>query len=197
MEENKNTLPLEMEIENLRQKLKSSNRETVEECERLRAEIQRLYFQLARITRPGRYAEKRRKIKSYGQENKTITPEVIPPDLDVNEYLNHKEEAAAARDNNQYNQASDDSCVTVPPGEKTGINTSDSCNALVPVIPEPVVHLRNNISAKCKSIPRSLRERDATIEERFAMVAERMQERRHQWLENQEKKRPWWRRHPR
>lgn len=182
MKKKGNVLPLDREIQTLRFKIKSSNRETVEECERLRAEIQRLYFDLARATRPGRHASKRGKIKEQKKKNnKPITPEVIPPDLDLNEYLNAKEEVAAGNDKESSNGA-------LIPSEKV-----KASNTLVPSLPETVIHPDAlNVSNPCNSLSRNLRERDKTIEERFAIVAKRMQERRRQWLESQQKKRPWW-----
>lgn len=181
MGENKNILPLEMEIESLRQKVKDSNNEIVEECERLRSEIQNLYFQIARTTRPGRYAEKRNRIKNRQKENQTVTPEVIPPDLDVSEYLKTQKEVAAGKEEQYRND------IYTPAPHSDG--------ALVPLLSENTVSPGPvNVSINYKPALQTLRERDKTIEERFARVAKRMQERRRQWLESQEKKRPWWRR---
>ncbi len=188
MPKKQDLLPLEMEINALRQKIKSSNHETVEECERLRNEIQELYFRLARTTRPGRYAGKRR--KTYNRDRgKSITPEVIPPDLDLSEYLNYDKETAATTD--KEDSGDNNTSHSIP--ENSSINKDQLVPVSAPASWEPEIIQPNSgsITDNLREIAAS-RDRNKTIEERFAIVAKRMEERRRLWQENQQKKRPWW-----
>ncbi len=180
MSGNNNLPSLEMEIHALRQKLKSSNHETVEECERLRAEIQQLYFQLARITRPGRYAGKRKNKRDINKKNKVITPEVIPPDLDLSGYLDSEKETASTADT----EDSISTAVHLSSGENSAKSTDKSSveDSLIPYEPRTKISLFDSYTLS----------REKTIEERFSVIAERMQERKQNWQESQEKKRPWW-----
>lgn len=150
MDDNRNSLPQTREIEALRQKIKSKHHETAEECDRLLNEIKKLSLDLQRVNRPGRRAGKR---SSKSILRQPVSPEVIPPDLDVNEYL--------AQKSNSELLAPDVSCPVI-----TGKNYSAGCSNIV-------------------------EQREKTIEERFALVARRMQERKQRW-QAQQQKRPWW-----
>ncbi|MCF8011824.1 MAG: hypothetical protein K9L17_06385 [Clostridiales bacterium] len=173
MNKNKYTLPVDSELHSLRMKLKSSSHKTVEECQRLRVDIKKLQYAIARLNNPGRRVQKNSHKKNYHTKhkknlNKNNTPEVIPPDLDISEYLNTKKEIAAGKENPEENS------LPVP------IDNKDRKRLAV-------YHPVNNYV-----FPRTLEERNNTIEERFSIVAKRMKERRSQWMENQNTKQPWW-----
>lgn len=192
MDQNKNILlreTKEMEIDLLRQKLKTSNYETLEQCEHLRFEIQKLYFQMARITRPGRHAKKQQKTQRKQHKNHLLTPEVIPPGLDINEFLHTQMETAACSEKKQITPPANPVVFTVAAKNKSPVSNPVGIKNIT---------LENTTTNNLHTSPQpranALKDRDKTIQKRFSMVAEKMQKRRQEWLEDQNKKRPWWKR---
>lgn len=175
--------PLETKIKELRDRLKSSNRETLEDCEHLRTEIRGFYLQLARTTRPGRYANRRKKHRS--KDNRPVNPEVLPPDLDVMEYLRLAGEMAAGEEDRFQDNNRQHENIYQPDNNGDEIGTG-----LIPFERTPAA--QTEVATVNCNLMQYEKQREETIEDRFAVVAERMAKRRRRWLEEQETKKPWW-----